>query len=115
MGTADIRRAPMERYEAEQKTGRIRANFEENRRLIREIYDRKGYLALGCDTFEEWWTDYLQQSRTAMFYWKAACRIEDHINGDLSTRVDKQIHIPEGILRPPQKRPFLCPSGRSAQ
>jgi hypothetical protein len=100
MSTAEIRMAPMGRSEAEQKTGRIRANFEENYRLIKEIKDREGYLALGCNTFEEWRAQSLGQTPMRIHQLLNAATIAEHIEAHTETAVDGDRGEPRGSSPP---------------
>jgi hypothetical protein len=88
MSSAEVRITPMERYEAEQKTGRIRMNFDENYRLIKEMRDRLGWKVLGFESFEVWSERSFGQTPGRISQLLTAARIAEHIEAGTFTRVN---------------------------
>ena len=100
---AEIQAVAMTCQEAQQTTERIRAHFEENRRLIKEMYDRRGWEAPGYDSFPDWARKAVGQSYGAVHQQLQGARIDEVINDPGSTMVDPGLligSIPERVLRP---------------
>jgi hypothetical protein len=102
MGIVEVRLAPMGHHEANQKTHRIRLNMEENYRLIKEIKDREGWRAMGCDSFEDWAAEFLGQTPMHINRLLTAAQIEEHLENrpKPADSAGAPRAIPEWVLRP---------------
>lgn len=102
MGAAEIRIMAMGRLEAEQKTDRIKQNFNENRRLIKEMRDRDGWESLEYSSFDHWAREELRDSYGHVYRLLRAAEVETHINDNFCPGGQKQtfMEIPEKQLRP---------------
>ncbi len=87
---------PMLYAEAKECIAKINANMTNIRSLVLELYERKGWDALGYESWRECVVKEFQQSQSYLYYQLEAAQTERNI----STMVEKSEPIPESQLRP---------------
>jgi hypothetical protein len=86
--------------EARECADKINANMNNVRGLVLELYERKGWAALGYGTWRECVTAEFKQGQAYLYYQLEAAQIEQNLGK--STLVDSE-QIPETHLRPLSK------------
>jgi hypothetical protein len=87
---------PMIYSEAKECVNQINANMTNIRSLVLDLYERKGWDALGYESWRECVTAEFKQSQSYLYFQLEAAQTERNI----STIVEKTDSIPESQLRP---------------
>ena len=91
---------PMVESEARATVNQIKEHFGNIRRLIYDLYQRKGWESLGYQSWRECVTAEFEESQSKLYQQLDAAKIEAIIFHNCGNEIGA---IPEGRLRPPDR------------